>query len=405
MRDHPHTEATQAIRRQLQAASGPEAGATGGPPEIRSTDANLAAQRVNQLHREVLKGLQDIGQKAIAIGGILDGQKKTLRHGEWLDWINQHLTIRPRQAENYLRIYRRREVVQESMKRLAQQGLTPSIRKMLLAASQPDTPRKNPPAQAILDIPPCQQGNPENVQPRPWQMIFNADCRKNRLPDEIADLGLHDPPFGIGESRFGRQYNRKESLTYDGYVEAPADYYGFSKQWMSEAVRVLKPDGSMYIVSGWSQADIIGRVIRELGLCLINKIIWTYPFGVYAKRKFVSAHYEIFYLKKHRGARPTFNTDCRFATTQQQYTDMQSVWHIPRDYKPGRVKNKNQLPAALVRKMVQYASHKGDIVCDFFAGSFVTRDVCVALGRHFMGYELNTKAAEAAVFTADSTSA
>ena len=113
----------------------------------------------------------------------------------------------------------------------------------------------------------------------PIYMAIPDDCNFNRLPDECVDLGIYDPPFGIKEKRFDKKhYTRDESFVIDGYIEAPEDYYKFSKDWISEAVRTLKPNGSMYIVSGWSNSDIIGRVIRESNLYLISKIIWNFPF-------------------------------------------------------------------------------------------------------------------------------
>ena len=127
----------------------------------------------------------------------------------------------------------------------------------------------------------------------------------------------------------------------------------------------------MYIISGWSHSDIIGRVIRDLNLYLINKIIWHFPFGPYASKKFVSSHYEIFYVKKRKTYKPTFNTTCRFSSTKDMYKDLQSVWTINKEYHPGKVKNINKLPEELVKKMIQYSSNEGDLVCDFFLGNFI----------------------------------
>jgi site-specific DNA-methyltransferase (adenine-specific) len=232
----------------------------------------------------------------------------------------------------------------------------------------------------------------------PIYMAMPDNCLINRLPNEIVDLGIYDPPFGIQEKSFDKKhYTRDESFVIDGYVEAPKDYYKFSKDWISEAVRILKPNGSMYIVSGWSNSDIIGRVIRELNLFLINKIIWNFSFAVYTSRKYPTAHYEIFYVKKNKKAKPTFNTDCRFKTTKEQYADMKSVWKINKTNRPGKKKNKNKLPEELIKKMIQYSSNDGDVVCDFFMGNFTTKEVCKKLNRHCIGYEMNIDAFMAGV--------
>lgn len=225
--------------------------------------------------------------------------------------------------------------------------------------------------------------------------IFNEDCiegSKKRIPDESIDLGIYDPPFGLKETSFKRHYNRKDSLVIDGYVDAPNDYSLFSYQWIEQALRILKPNGSMYIVSGWSNSDIIGSTIRKLGAVIKNKIIWNFNFGVYTKRKYVTSHYEIFYIVKNKKAKPVFNTDCRFSTTKEQYKDMESVWRINKEYHPGKEKNVNKLPEKLIEKMIRYSSNEGDMVCDFFLGNFTTAVVAQKLGREITGFELNTKA-------------
>ncbi len=86
-------------------------------------------------------------------------------------------------------------------------------------------------------------------------MIFNEDCiqgSKVHLEKDSIDLMICDPPFGINEKSFDNLYARKKDVVIDGYVEAPQDYAAFSKNWIEEAHRVLKPDGSIYIISGWT---------------------------------------------------------------------------------------------------------------------------------------------------------
>ena len=143
MKDNPNSPATQAIKEQLEETSAPEpntggcSGLTAGPGQIRNTVADLEAEKVNGLHREVLDGFKDICVKAIEIGETLLSQKSALKHGEWLDWVDR-LDIGPRQVQNYIKIYNRKEAVLDSMDELAESGLKPSFRKMLAAATNKD---------------------------------------------------------------------------------------------------------------------------------------------------------------------------------------------------------------------------------------------------------------------------
>ena len=74
------------------------------------------------------------------------------------------------------------------------------------------------------------------------------------------------------------------------------------------------------------------------------------------------------------------------------YQDREDVWIINREYQPGQTKNKNQLPTALLQKMIMYSSGENDLVCDFFLGSFSTAKIAVGLGRRACGFELNKAA-------------
>ena len=150
-------------------------------------------------------------------------------------------------------------------------------------------------------------------------MIFNCDCisgAKRHLHDGVCDLLICDPPFGISEASFDKHYKRNEDLVLKGYVEAPKDYYQFSYDWLSEANRILRPDGSMYIISGWSNLKDVLNAVDEVGFYTINHIIWKFNFGVATKKKYVTSHYHVLYLKKSKKANPIFNTHCRFGAQE-----------------------------------------------------------------------------------------
>ena len=229
--------------------------------------------------------------------------------------------------------------------------------------------------------------------------IYCENCiegAKDHILDESIDLLICDPPFGINEASFDKHYNRNSDVVLDGYVEAPEDYYTFSYQWLSEAMRVMKKDASMYVISGHTNLIHIENVIKELGFNLVNHIIWKYNFGVNTKNKFVTSHYHILYLTKDKKSNNKFNTYCRFGPQEKDidgksllYKDLEDVWIINKEFSPGEKKNQNKLPNELVSKMILYSSDEGDSVCDFFLGNFTTAFVAYGLGRIPYGFEIN----------------
>ena len=232
--------------------------------------------------------------------------------------------------------------------------------------------------------------------------FYNEDCiagARKHLPDGSVDLIISDPPYGIAGDTLHKHYNRNEKFVLDGYTEVPAEAYPeFSVQWIQQAERVLKPGGSMYIVSGYTNLIHILNALQQTSLVEVNHLIWKYNFGVYTKTKYISSHYHILFYRKP-GAKHTFNTFARFAADEKtanggsaNYQDREDVWLINREYKPGKIKNKNELPTALLRKLILYSSNEGDLVCDFFLGSFSTAKVALALNRNATGFETNQTA-------------
>ena len=242
--------------------------------------------------------------------------------------------------------------------------------------------------------------------------FYNEDCiagAKQHLPDECVDLIICDPPYGIGGDALHKHYNRDEKFVPDGYIEVPlGDYPEFSNLWIKEAERVLKPGGSIYVVSGYTNLIHILNALHKTRLSEVNHIIWKYNFGVYTKTKYISSHYHILFYRKG-GAKHAFNTFSRFADCEKSecggsanYRDREDVWIINREYKPGKVKNKNELPTELLVKMIQYSSNEGDVVCDFFLGSFSTAKVAKGLNRQAVGFELSKTAFDYQIQAVDS---
>lgn len=229
--------------------------------------------------------------------------------------------------------------------------------------------------------------------------FYNTDCITGalaHLPDNSVDLIITDPPYGINGDRLHQHYNRDEAFVVDGYIEIPAAQYNdFTHQWVKQAERVLRPGGSIYVVSGYTNLYDVLDALRATSLKEINHLIWKYNFGVFTSRKYVSSHYHVLYYEKP-GGRRKFHLQSRYATDEaheeggsSNYRDREDVFIINREYKPGQEKNKNELPWELLKKLMQYSSDEGDLVCDFFMGGCSTAAVAIGMNRRFVGFELS----------------
>jgi len=235
--------------------------------------------------------------------------------------------------------------------------------------------------------------------------VYNQSCidgMREHVADGSVDLIFTDPPYGIDGDGLDVHYHRDESNVVQGYIDVPLTQYAkFSLDWISECARVLRPGGSLYIVSGYTNLHHVLNALHSTDLEEINHIIAKYSFGVSTKNKFVSSHYHVLFWQKpdKKGQKRTFNSNWKYTDQKDSYHDRLTVQDMPRAHNPGQTKNKNQLSEDFIEKFIMYSSNRGDTVMDCFGGGFTTARTALRYGRNFIGFELNKHAYDAFVPT------
>lgn len=223
--------------------------------------------------------------------------------------------------------------------------------------------------------------------------IITGDCVSIMagMNAESFDLVVADPPYNIGiDYGTGSKADRRD------------DYPAWCLLWIRQCYRLLRPHGSMWVVSGQEYGAHIDIALQNVGFTIRNRITWHETFGVYCHKKFGRCSRPIFYaVKSPKGF--TFHADAVTipSARQTKYGDrraapggkiMGDVWEIPRVCGTFRERVKGvptQLPAELVRRIIAVSSNPGDAVLDPFAGSGTTLAVAAELGRAAEGIELN----------------
>ncbi|MGR3983707.1 MAG: site-specific DNA-methyltransferase [Gammaproteobacteria bacterium] len=227
--------------------------------------------------------------------------------------------------------------------------------------------------------------------------VAHGDCIElmHAMPAECVDLVITDPPFAIDFKANRANYNRKSSRVIEGYNEiSGGTYQAFTLAWLSQAARVLKDSGSMYIFSGWNHLKDLLIAIDECRLTTVNHLIWKYQFGVTTSRKYVTSHYHCLYVCKDDRKR-CFHPYARFGKNERtanggsaHYRDKEDVWEIKREYWQGDKKTPTKLPAEVIQKILDYSSEAGDVVLDPFLGSGQVAMLSKMNNRRYIGFEI-----------------
>ncbi len=195
------------------------------------------------------------------------------------------------------------------------------------------------------------------------------------------DLIIADPPFGISFNKSSHEYGADE---YDLYEDrfTPEAYFWFSKAWIKSCYEALTENGSLYVISGWTNLQYILNAIDQSKFHMLNHAIWHFSWGVYTKRRFVTSHYHILLLVKRKKKYQFYK--------QKHYDEDVFFWpEYNRGNDPHRIKGHPcQLPIVLLAKLILTSSSPGDLVGDVFSGSGGTILAARLTGRDVVGFEI-----------------
>lgn len=244
--------------------------------------------------------------------------------------------------------------------------------------------------------------------PFPVDRILVGDCIEHlsRLPDQSVDLVFADPPYNLQlDGALYRPNNSKVDAVLDDWDQFDSfeAYDAFTRAWMSEARRVLKPDGAIWVIGSYHNIFRVGAILQDLKFWILNDIIWrkSNPMPNFKGTRFCNAHETLIWASKSDRARPTFHYDSLKAMNDD--LQMRSDWLLPicsgsERLKDGQGKkaHSTQKPEALLYRVLLATSNPGDVVLDPFFGSGTTGAVAKTLGRRFIGIERDKAYIEAA---------
>ena len=229
--------------------------------------------------------------------------------------------------------------------------------------------------------------------------IIQGDCIEvmRGLPDASVDMVFADPPYNLqlSDGVLTRPDESRVAAVRDDWdhFDTFAAYDAFTEAWLKEARRVLKPDGTIWVIGSYHNIFRVGRLLQDAGFWMLNDIVWhkSNPMPNFRGRRFTNAHETLLWAARDQKSKYTFNYESM--KTLNDDIQMRSDWTLPICGGSERLKvdggraHPTQKPEALLARVIIAASNPGDLVLDPFFGSGTTGAVAKKLHRRFIGIE------------------
>ena len=235
--------------------------------------------------------------------------------------------------------------------------------------------------------------------------IINGDSLKElkKIPDETFDLIFADPPYNLQlQNSLIRPDRSKVKAVNDKWdqFESFKTYDKFTNDWLIECKRVLKKNGSIWVIGSYHNIFRVGAAIQDLGFWILNDVIWNKnnPMPNFRGTRFTNAHETLIWASKSKNSKYTFNYQ-----SMKSFNDdlqMRSTWNLPicngkeRLKKNGIKVHSTQKPEALLHRIILASSNKNNFILDPFLGSGTTAEACENTRRRWIGSEIDEKYGE-----------
>jgi modification methylase len=241
----------------------------------------------------------------------------------------------------------------------------------------------------------------------PLNQVVLGDCLRvmERLPQGSIDLIFADPPYNLQLSQeLWRPNQTRVHGVEDAWdrFESFKQYDEFTRAWLTACRRVLKADGSLWVIGTYHNIYRVGAILQDLGFWILNDVLWikTNPMPNFRGVRFTNAHESLIWAASSSSSRYTFNHHAmkRFNDGKQ----MRSDWVLPTCTGKERIKlngkkaHSTQKPEALLHRVILASTVPGDILLDPFFGTGTTGAVAKRLGRQWIGIEKESSYVEIA---------
>lgn len=232
----------------------------------------------------------------------------------------------------------------------------------------------------------------------PTGQVLLGDCLEilPTLPEKSVDVIFADPPYNLQLSQelFRPNMTRVHGVDEEwDHFQSFQEYDEFTRGWLSACRRVLKDDGTLWVIGSYHNIYRVGAILQDLGYWILNDIAWikTNPTPNFRGVRFTNAHETLLWVQKKKGAKYSFNHHAMKALNDD--LQMRSDWTLPvcsgkeRLRVHGAKAHPTQKPEALLYRVILASTNPGDVILDPFFGTGTTGAVAKKLQRRWIGIE------------------
>ena len=235
----------------------------------------------------------------------------------------------------------------------------------------------------------------------PINEIILGNCIEiaNQMPENSVDVIFADPPYNL---QLKHELFRPDASKVIGVSEGWdkfdnfQKYDEFTKAWLSAMRRILKPNGTIWVIGSYHNIFRVGAQIQDQGFWILNDIIWVKhnPMPNFKGTRFTNAHETLIWAAKSESSKYKFNYDAMKALNED--LQMRSDWSLSLCTGFERLKNATgskvhptQKPESLLYRVILASSDVNDVIFDPFSGTGTTAAVAKKMGRKYIACEMD----------------
>lgn len=212
----------------------------------------------------------------------------------------------------------------------------------------------------------------------------------SELPDESIQTIFADPPYNTGNAvdktvtyDQNENFAQKNWMNFRSDWDTIDDYRAWSTAWLTQAQRILKPNGSIWICGSFHNIPDVALALNSLGFYTIQWVAWCIPnaFPHLAGIKMGNSNQTLIWARKSKAVTQFY--DLEAARKYNEGKNLRDFWLINNDAQAGKIwKHPSKKPFELVFRALDISTpkHANAIVLDPFAGSGTTGSVAKHLG-------------------------